>query len=387
MYDNTVLADLREQLTRASQHELYAETFAEAGVEPAEIDSWEAFGEVPFLESSELKADFDAHGPEGSLYTEGAMISFSPLGDDLAPMFDTRADLAYEAEVNADVFAAMGIEAGDRVVNTFGYHLFGTGILLHRALEELGAEVFPAGPGDSEQTAGVIEQFDVDVLVGNPSFALKVAEEGATVETFVGAGEPFTSVPGYREEVRSALSADTVVDYFGTRHVLPIAAETADEDGLHVVEEYAVVEIVDPDTGEPVEEGERGEVIVTHRRKEGFPLVRFRTGDLAELERREDAVVLPDGVIGRTDDRLKVKGVKLYPEALPAVLAAFDGLTGEYAIRVTRPDATDRLEVICEGDADEDALARELKSRLLISPDAVTLVDELEEAGVIDERY
>jgi phenylacetate-CoA ligase len=387
MYDSSVLADLREQLDRAADHELYEQAFADPGIAPDDIESWEDFQQVPFTEPGDLKADFDDHGPEGSLYTEGAMISFSPMGDDLAPMFDTQTDLDYEAEVNADVLADIGIEPGDRVVNTFGYHLFGTGYLLHRALEELGAEVFPLGPGDSEQAAATIEEFDVDALIGNPSFAMKIAEEGATVDTFVGAGEPFTSIPGFREDVKSALDCETAVDYFGSRQVLPIASETAEEDGLYVVEDYAIVEIVDPDTGEPLPVGERGEVVVTHRRKEGFPLVRYRTGDLAELERRGEDLVLPDGVIGRTDDRLKVKGVKFYPEALPAVLAGFDGLTGEYAVRATRPETTDHLEIRAEGEADEDDLAAALSERLLISPDEVTVVEELEETGIIDERY
>jgi phenylacetate-CoA ligase len=169
MYDSSVLADLREQLDRAADHELYEQAFADAGIAPDDIESWEDFQQVPFTEPGDLKADFDDHGPEGSLYTEGAMISFSPMGDDLAPMFDTQSDLDYEAEVNADVLADIGIEPGDRVVNTFGYHLFGTGYLLHRALEELGAEVFPLGPGDSEQAAATIEEFDVDALIGNPS--------------------------------------------------------------------------------------------------------------------------------------------------------------------------------------------------------------------------
>jgi len=387
MYEDTVLADLEAQLERAADHDFYAETFADADVDPTDIDSWAEFQSVPFTEGEDLEADFDDNPPEGSLYAEGAMVSFSPLGDDLAPMFDTAADLDYEAEVNADLFSAMGIDPGDRVVNTFGYHLFGTGLLIQRGLEALGAEVFPLGPGDSEQAADVIEEFDVDALIGNPSFAAKVGEAGASVDVFVGGGEPFTSIPGYREEIKAALDCETAVDYFGTRHVLPIAAETDAEDGLYVASDYAVVEIVDPDTGEPLEPGERGEVVVTHRRKEGFPLVRYRTGDLAELERRDGQLVLPNGVIGRTDDRLKVKGVKLYPESIPAVLAAFDGLTGEYAVRVTRPDATDHLEIVCEGSADESALAEELARRLVISPDELTLVDELEEPGVFDERY
>ncbi|WP_181691862.1 phenylacetate--CoA ligase family protein [Natronomonas sp. LN261] len=387
MYDSTVLEDLEDQLARAAEHDLYAEAFEDANVDPADVDSWEAFQSIPLTDPDDLKTDFEDHGPEGSLYTPGAMISFSPLGEDLAPMFDTRADLDYEASVNADVFEAAGIDPGDRVLNTFGYTLFGTGLLLQRGFEELGAEVFPVGPGDSEQAAGFISEFDVDVLVGNPSFAMKIAEAGASVDTFVGGGEPFTSIPGYRERLKAALGCETAIDYFGTRHVMPVAAETAEEDGLYVADDYAIVEIVDPDSGDPLPIGERGEVVVTHRRKEGFPLVRFRTGDLAELERRGGDLVLPDGVVGRTDDRLKVKGVKLYPEAIPAVLAAFGGLSGEYAVRVTRPDSVDHLEIVCEGTADESALAEALAERLVVSPDEITLVEDLEEPGVFDERY
>ena len=387
MYDSTVLADLGEQLERVAEYDLYEAAFADAGVDPTAIETWEDFQEVPFTEPADLKADFEEHPPEGSLYTEGAMVSFSPLEGDLKPMFDTKADLEYEAAVNADVFERAGISAGDRVLNTFGYHLFGTGLLIQRGLEELGAEIFPVGPGDSEQAAAFIETYDIDALVGNPSFALKVAEEGAEVDVFVGGGEPFTSIPGYRDDVKAALGCETAVDYFGSRHILPIAAETTAEDGLHVVSDYAIVELVDPDTGEPLEPGERGEVVVTHRRKEGFPLVRYRTGDLAELERRGDDLVLPNGVIGRTDDRLKVKGVKLYPESIPAVLASFDDLSGEYRLEVTQPESTDHLKIVCEGSADEAALADALADRLLISPNEVAVVDDLDETGVVDDRY
>lgn len=387
MYDSTAIADLREQLVRAAEHDLYADAFTTAGVDPTDVDTWEAFQSIPLTESEDLKADFEEHGPEGSLYTPGAMLSFSPLGEDLAPMFDTRADLEYEAGVNADVFEAAGIDPGDRVLNAFGYTLFGTGLLLQRGFEKMGTEVIPAGPGDSEQAADLIDEYGVDVLVGNPSFAMKIAEAGASVDTFVGGGEPFTSIPGYREDVKTALDCETAVDYFGTRHVMPIAAETAAEDGLVVADDYAIIEIVDPDTGDPLPVGERGEVVVTHRRKEGFPLVRFRTGDLAELERHGDDLVLPNGVIGRTDDRLKVKGIKVYPEAVPAVLAAFEGLTGEYAVRVTRPESTDHLEIVCEGSADEAELEEALAGRLVVSPDEITLVERIEETGVFDERY
>lgn len=387
MYDSETLADIQQQLSRAASHELYKQKFSDADVNPSNVTDWEDFTDVPFTEPEELKKDFDDNPPQGSLYTDSAMITFSPLGDDLAPVYDTTEDLVYEEEVHAGLFKKAGITADDRVVNTFGYHLFGTGYILQRGLEHLGAEVIPVGPGDSEQAADIISTYDADVLLGNPSFALKIAEQGADVDLFVGAGEPFTSVPGYRQKVKKALNCNTAIDYFGTRQFLPIAAETTDEDGLYVADEYVIVELVDPDTGQPLELGQRGELVVTHRRKEGLPLVRYRTGDLAELERRGDDLVLPSGVIGRTDNRLKVKGVKIYPETIPAVLAGFDDLSGEYRVTVTQPDTTDHLSITCEGTANTEEVTNALAERLLITPDEVSLVDDLDETGVFDKRY
>lgn len=387
MYDSDTLDAVRQQVERAADFEFYESRLAAADVDPSAIDSWEDFRDLPFTSTEALEDDFETEPPTGSLYDEAAMVTFSPMGEGLAPVFDTRADIDHQAPVNADIFERIGIEPGDRVVNTFGYQLFGTGYVIHRALETLGAEVFPLGPGDSEQAADIITEYDVDALIGNPSFALKIGDAGGRVDTFVGAGEPFTSVPGRRAAVKNSLDASTAVDYFGTRHIMPIAAETDTEDGLHVVDDYAIVEIVDPDSGEVLPEGERGEVVVTHVQKEGLPLIRYRTGDLAELEQRGNEVVLPDGVIGRTDERVKVKGVKVYPESIETVLAAFDGLTGEYRIEVEQDGATDSLTVVCEGAADADELASELGERLLISPDAVELVEELDVDGIVDNRY
>lgn len=379
MDDEETLAAVNEQLERVADYDLYDDI--------GPVDSWEAFRDLPFLTGKDLKADYEEYAPEGSLYDGAAMMCFTPLGDDLAPVFDTTADLEWQAEANARAFERAGIEAGDRVLNTFGYHTFGTGIIVQRGLEALGAEVIPAGPGESEQAAATVSEFDVDALVGNPSFALKVGDAGASVDTFVGAGEPFTSIPGMREQVKDALDADTAVDYFGTRQILPVAAETEREDGLYLLDDYALIEVVDPDTGELLPFGERGELVVTHLKKEGCPLVRYRTGDLAEWEQRDGEVVLPDGIIGRTDGRLKVKGVKLYPESLGTVLAGFEGLTGEFRLEVTRPESTDQIRLVVEGEADIDELAAAVKDRLLIAPNEVELVDDIDETGVVDERY
>lgn len=379
MYEAATLDALRAQLERVTEFDLYADL-------PA-VDSWDAFRDIPFTTGEDLEADYETYAPEGSAYDGAAMMCFTPLGEDLAPVFDTAADLDAQAAANATVFERAGIEPGDRVLNTFGYHTFGTGVILQRGLEALGAETIPAGPGDSENAAATIDAYDVDAFVGNPSFALKVGDAGGRVDTVLCAGEPFTSVPGLRERVKDALDADTAVDYFGSRQILPVAAETEAEEGLHVVDDYALVEIIDPDTGEVQPFGERGELVVTHLEKEACPLVRYRTGDLAAWERRGDDVVLPEGVIGRTDGRLKVKGVKVYPESLGSVLAGFDGLTGDYRLEVARPETTDTLRLVVEGEADVEELRGAVKERLLVSPDEVEAVEDIEEAGVVDSRY
>ncbi|WP_332897396.1 MULTISPECIES: phenylacetate--CoA ligase family protein [unclassified Haladaptatus] len=388
MYDDETLAAVRAQLSRVAAYEFYADTYAEAGIDPEAVSSWEEFRNLPFTSGEDLEADFEAHPPEGSCYPGDSMICFTPMGDDLKPVFDTPEDLNHMAAVNATLFEQAGISRGDRVLNTFGYHLFGTGLLIHRGLEQLGAEVIPLGPGDSEQAASVIDEYGVDALIGNPSYALKIGAAGGQVDHFIGAGEPFTSIPGMREQVKDALGCETACDYFGSRQILPVAAETAAEDGLYVASDYALVELIDPDTGEVLEPGNRGELVVTHVKKEGAPLVRYRTGDLADLDVRDGKVVLPNGVIGRTDGRLKVKGVKLYPEAIGLVLAGFDGLTGTYRLTVSRPESTDHLAIVCEGEADTEELRAALADRLLIKPNEVECVEELEDGpSVVDERY
>lgn len=395
MYSEETLNAVRSQLQRVREYDLYEEQFDRAGIDMESIDSWEAFRSLPFLEDEDIEGDLIAHGPEGTLYPDSAMLSFTPMDGDLAPVFDTEADLDYQTGVHKTVFERIGISDDHRALNTFGYHVFGTGILLHRGLEAVGAEVIPAGPGESEQAAQFIEEYDVDVLVGNPSFALKLAQYDVSVDIFVGGGEPFTAVPGLRDRVKGALDCETAVDYFGSRRASPVAVECSGERGLHVVTDNVVVEVVDPDTDETLESGERGELVVTHVRKSGTPLVRYRTGDLAELRVQEcpdcgATVSLPDGVIGRTDDRLKIKGVKVYPGSIGTMLYGFEGLTGEYRLEVSQPESTDYLRLICEGgpDVDIEALRNEIEDRLLIAPDEVEVVKELDEgARTVDNRY
>jgi len=394
VYGTAILDDLREQIEYAGTLELYANRFEEAGFDPTALESWSDFEGIPFTTGADIVADIETDPPEGTLYPGGSMLSFTPSGDNIFPVFETERDLEVYAAVNARIFEAGGIEPGDRVLVTFGYHLLGTGYVLHRGLEELGAEIIPAGPGNTEQTARIVDEYGVDVLMANPSFAMKLAEEiDSHIPLFAGAGEPFTSVPGMRAEVKDALGAETAFDFFGTRWSGNVAAECAGETGMHVATDLAIIEIIDPDTEAVLPPGEQGEIVVTHRRKEGMPLVRYRTGDLGQLTDEPcktcgRSVTLPGGILGRTDNRVKAKGVKLYPGSINSVLSGFDSLSGEFRVEVTQPDSTDHIRVICQGTAPREELRIALTNRLLIEPDLIEFVEEVPDGPiVVDERY
>lgn len=396
LYGDDTLETLRNQLTRYEDVDLYDDVFEEAGVVPNDVNAWAEFRDLPFTTTDDLLADIEEDPPTGSLYVDGSMISFTPTKAGQMPVFETPGDIERYAEVHGTIFERLGIESGMRAMIILGYHVFGTGYLLHRALEYHGIEVIPAGPGDAERKADLIEEFDVDLVWGNPSFALEIGEHGvSSLDYFIGGGEPFTSIPGQRDRVHAAFDGlEWAIDYFGLRQAWPVAVECATERGLHVIDDYMLAEIIDPETGEVLPLGERGEVVLTHLNREAGGLLRYRTGDLSVLEEgttpyvEGSTVMMPKGVFGRTDEQYKVKGVKMYPEGVGLTLAGIDGVSMNYRIRITRPDNTDHLSVTVEGDADEDVVRTELTEQLLIAPDELRFVAELEEGPtVVDERF
>jgi phenylacetate-CoA ligase len=391
------LDELREQLQRVSGIPFYEEHFAD--VDPAGVASIEAFRELPFMTTGDLVEEYDARPPHGSFFSEDVrQVNMTPAGEQLLPEFNTERDLDRLAESFADQFRSQGIGEGDVFLNCTTYTVFLGGLASHIGLQAAGAAVVPVGGGDSEQAAHLARRLDADGMLAFPSFGLKIAEQAdVDLDVFVGGGEPFTSVPGLREEVREAFGGDTtVVDTYALSEIIPVAAECEHENGLHVADDYVLVEIIDPETDEPVAPGERGEVVLTHLQKEAMPLIRYRTGDLTRLVDEECAcgrsLTLPNGVFGRVDSRLKIKGVKFYPDAVGPVLTEFPGLTGEFLVEASRPNETDHLKINVEvgegGTVDGEAVREALETDLLVGIDDVELVETLDtEGNVHDKRY
>jgi phenylacetate-CoA ligase len=387
---------VQNQLRRCSELPYYRRLFDEHGVTPGAVTTAEEFRELPLLDRETLEEVVGPPVRESGLYHEDtALLGFTPgRKRDLMAEFDTHSDFESSARAWARLYESAGLGAGDIVYNAYGHEWFSAAQKFQRAAQMTGATVIPAGPGETQQAVSTIEANNVNAYLGNPTFALKLADNGVTtLDTLILGGEPFTSVPGYRAELKAAFDGDvTAVDTYGLSELLPVAGECANENGLHIATDYVYAEVIDPETETVLPPGERGELVVTHLSKESMPLLRYRTGDLTMLDTvdccGESVPTLPRSVFGRVDSMLKVKGVKFYPDELGGILSAVDGLTGEYQVCVTRPRDIDHIELRCEGTADREEIRNAIQQHTFVSLDEITVTETLDATQtVVDKRY
>ena len=369
------LERLRRVVAAAQRHPVYAERFKDVDPERFTEADLAALEPTPRAVWLDYLAEHPAPPPGTAI---GHFTPSPRLG--WMPEYLSAEDLALQASGLAPYFRALGL-AGPALV-TFGYHVFAGGWLFHGGLIEAGLAVLPHGPGEAERAAQLARRVGVGVLVTNPSFALRLAEAGLRVPAVVAAGEPFTSVAGYRERVEAALSAKAY-DVFGTSELGIVAGERPEQDGLFELPLMAVLEVLDPDTLRPVPDGGRGELVVTALTRTLMPMVRFRTGDLAEVRYRDGRVVLPRGVIGRVDQMVKVKGVKLYPSELAGVLKGF-GIERYRVVVEKKPSGTDALVVEVVSERVPEGLAEAIKAATGLWPDRLEPVAAVE--GLLEDR-
>ncbi|UBV44212.1 AMP-binding protein (plasmid) [Deinococcus taeanensis] len=344
------------------------------------------WGEVPFLTRERLSAAFEA----GELmHPEAVRVHLTPHpGGGWLPEYATRADITGHGQAGAAAFARAGVSPGDHVQVAFGYHRFAGGWLMQDGLETLGAKTIPFGPGETDAQLDTLRRLGVRVLVSAPSFAQKLGEAGARPELLIAAGEPLSSIEGRREQVEAALGCPAL-DCYATSEAGLIALETPERSGMRVLDDWIHVEVIDPESGEPVQDGVRGELVVTHLTKRAMPLLRFRTGDLTRLERRPGGTVLPAGVFGNVTGMLKVKGVKLFPREVAFWLAGHGLDHTQHTLHLTGASGTDRLHLLVRGAARSDlsALHADFQKRFAIRADTLSVDPEHVGQGVRDERH
>ncbi|HET7568140.1 MAG TPA: phenylacetate--CoA ligase [Gaiellaceae bacterium] len=288
----------------------------------------------------------------------------------------TRNDVAAWADCCARAIAAAGGGPGTVVHNAYGYGLFTGGLGLHYGAERLGCTVVPASGGNTPRQAQLLEDLGAEILCCTPSYALAIADhvsEPARLSLRAGifGAEPWTE--GLREAIEHALDL-TALDIYGLSEVMGpgVSAECAEgRGGAHVNEDHFLVEVVDPETGEPLPDGETGELVFTTLTKEALPLLRYRTGDLASLTREPcpcgRTFARMSRVVGRTDDMLIIRGVNVFPSEIERALLAIPELAPHYLLLVDRPGHLDELTVqaeLREGEAGGERLQGLVEERL-----------------------
>jgi phenylacetate-CoA ligase len=284
----------------------------------------------------------------------------------------SRHDLAVWSEVMARCFALAGVETGMVVHNAYGYGLFTGGLGFHQGAELMGCTVIPISGGVSQRQVLMLQDLGGEVLCCTPSYALNLAQTiqehdiaPGTLRLKIGifGAEPWSEA--MRDEIERQFPLKAINLYGLSEIVGPgVSAECAEvRRGAHVHEDHFLPEIVDPATGEPLPNGQEGELVLTTLTKEALPMLRYRTGDLTSLSHETCAcgrtTVRMARVHNRVDDMLIIKGVNIYPSEIERILLDVEGLSPHYQILVDRPAALDELTILVEPsspDVDVDRL-------------------------------
>jgi len=341
------------------------------GLEPGDIKSLDDLSKLPFITKHELRETY----PFGLFATpmEDVVRIHSSSGTTGKPVVAgyTRADLDLWAGLMARTMTAGGMTASDIVQNGYGYGLFTGGLGIHYGAEKIGAAVIPISGGNTDRQLMVMEDFGTTVLTCTPSYSLQLAEvageKGIDLSKmklrvgFFGA-EPWSDE--MRAEIEQRLHI-TAMDIYGLTEIIGpgVAGECPNRCGLHIFEDHFIPEVINPDTGKTLSEGEVGELVLTCVTKEAFPVIRFRTRDIVSLTYGAcdcgRTLVRMNRVTGRTDDMLIIRGVNVFPSQVENVLVSIDEAEPHYQLIVRREGPMDTLEVQVE--VNEELFSDEIK--------------------------
>jgi len=334
----------------------------ERGVRPRDIKSLEDVRRLPFSDERVLGEASPFGGFALPLEEVVRVHSSTSESGEPVVLGYSRGDINTWTELTARVAAAAGVHRGDLVLMAFPYGMSTSGWGMHYGMERLGATIIPAGAEQTERHVPLTRAFGATVLVSTPSYALFLAEQAeelgvdpATLKLRLGlfGSEPCSDAMKAEIEARLGLRAR---DNYGLSKVLGpgIAGECDCDCGLHVNEDHLLLEVIDPESGEPLEYGEEGELVITTLTKEALPVFRYRTRDLTALDPSRcecgRTLVRMSKVRQRTDDMLIIRGVNVYPSQIENVLARTEGVQPHYLIVVDRKRNLDDIEVRVEVD-------------------------------------
>ena len=386
----------------------YGKKLEAAGI--TEVKSYEEFLKLPFSEKKDLR---DAY-PLGLMTApeEEIVRIHSSSGTTGTPVIIpyTAKDVDDWGEMFKRCYEVAGITNKDRIHITPGYGLWTAGIGFQNGCEKLGAMAIPMGPGNTEKQLEMMQSMKSTVLCSTSSYALLLAEEieKRGIKDKIHLKKGVIGSERWSKKMRDRIADSLGIelyDIYGLTEIYGpgIGINCEHNTGMHYWDDYIYLEIIDPKTGEPVPDGEQGEIVITTLVKEGAPLIRYRTHDLSRIIPGEcpcgRSYPRIDTIMGRTDDMMKIKGVNVFPSQIEEILGSFKEISSEYQIRISHLDGKDTMRIYVEstGDVDFAGLAKRItdKVKSVIGFTPIVKVVEIgvlprsmkKTARVIDERY
>lgn len=403
-------AVLKEQFkTLKDRSPFYAKKFE--GIDLSDVQTQADFEALPFSEKADLR---DAYPLGLAAVPESEIVRIhSSSGTTGTPVIIpyTQQDVIDWAVQFARCYEMAGITKDDRIQITPGYGLWTAGIGFQLGAERLGAMAVPMGPGNTDKQIRFMKDMQSTVLCATSSYALLLAEEIAKrgVRDELNLKRAVIGSERWGHKMRQRIANELgvkIYDIYGLTEVYgPGIGVSCDyECGMHVWDDYCYFEIVDPKTGKVLPDGEIGELVITTLRKEGAPLVRYRTHDLSRIIPGECECGSPfpriDTLIGRTDDMVKVKGVNVFPAQIEEIIKFTDGASSEYQVMIDHLEGKDIMTVFFETDAgveDREQIERNMESifkgKLGMTPNAKAVAigelprSEKKTQRIFDNRY
>lgn len=411
--DQVQLERLQATLHRAERNvAFYRQAFNAAGIRTDDVKSVSDLALLPFTTKDDLRKSYPYDLFAVPLRDIVRIQSTSGTTGTPVVVGYTRNDLRTWSECVARVLAAGGLTEHDVVQVAFTYGLFSGGFGLHAGAERIGASVIPASTGSLEKQVTIMKDFRTTALACTPSYALAIAS--AAEEMGIHPGElslktGYFGAEPWSEGLRSLLEEKlgiTALDNYGLTEVLGpgVSFECERKNGMHVNEDCFIIEVVHPLTGKPVPDGQDGEIVLTTINKEGFPMVRYRTGDIGAVSRSPCAcgrtLSRMTRIRGRIDDMIILGATKVFPSQIEEIVTGEQGLSPHFQILLERQGGIDQMTVRVETAAGAEAppdvaarLARKIEAVLgvsarveLAAPGSLARAGEGKIKRVVDKR-
>ena len=355
------LKRLQETVNRVYENvKPYREKMDKAGIKPDDIKTLDDLSKLPFTVKQDLRDNY----PYGMFAVPMEQVteihaSSGTTGKQTVVGL-TEKDVDIWAEIAARALSAMGVDKNSVVQTSYGFGLFTGGFGAHYGARKIGAVAIPTSSGNSKRQINIMKDFGSTFLCCTPSYALSLSETlvdmGFTKDDIKLQGGAFGAEP-WTEEIRQEIQEKLGInayDIYGLSEIMGpgVGYECADQSGMHINEDHFIVEVIDPETGEVVPDGSMGDIVFTCITKEALPLIRYRTRDIATINkgmcRCGRTFARMSKPMGRSDDMLIIRGVNVFPSQIEEVLMKTEGVAPHYQIIVDRINNKDMLDVLVE---------------------------------------